>query len=86
MAALHHSLQDGTLQEVVQFAEFLLRLTEALGGYANEGRAGCFACGHDLSIIRIFEKRFLLLYYRSIVENNQTFLPVDVTFAGRLTS
>ena len=43
LAALHHSLQDGPLQEIVQLVEFLPGLAEAWVGVAGEGRAGCFA-------------------------------------------
>jgi hypothetical protein len=48
LAAFHHSLQDGSLQEIVQLVEFLLGLAEALVGGAKKGMAGCFARGHDL--------------------------------------
>ncbi len=41
-AALHHSLQDGALQEIVQLVEFLSGLEEALVGGA-EGRTGYLA-------------------------------------------
>ena len=35
LAALHHPLQDGSLQEIVQLPELSLRLPEGLGGSAE---------------------------------------------------
>ena len=46
LAALHHALGDGPLQEILQVVEFLPGLAEALGRDAEEGWAGCFARGH----------------------------------------
>src|SRR4029077_11968365 len=47
LAALHHSLQDGALQEIPQLVEFLTSLAEAWVGGAGKDRSGCFARGHD---------------------------------------
>src|ERR1035437_1679376 len=43
MAALHHALQDGPLQEVLQLVEFLASLAEAWVGVAGEERSNSFA-------------------------------------------
>ena len=37
LAALHHPLQDGSLEKIIQMLEFLLRLAESLGR-DGEGR------------------------------------------------
>jgi hypothetical protein len=46
LAALHHPLQDGALQEIVELEKFLPGQAEALGGW--EDRTGWFARGHSL--------------------------------------
>ena len=43
LATLHHSLQDGALEEIPQLVEFLTSLAEAWVGGAGEGRSDCFA-------------------------------------------
>ena len=46
LAALHHPLQNGALQETVELLEFLPGQAEALSGL--EGRSGWFTRGHGL--------------------------------------
>ena len=46
LAALHHPLQDGALQEIVELEEFLPGQAEALGG--AEGGTEWLSRGHDL--------------------------------------
>ena len=43
MAALHHALQNGPLQEIPQLVEFLASLAEAWIGVAGEERRNSFA-------------------------------------------
>ena len=61
LAALHHSLQDGPLQEIPQLVELLTGLAEAWVGGAEEGRARCFARGHDLYRLYGFRMNLFLL-------------------------
>ena len=46
-SALHHSLQDRSLQKIVELLEFLQGLAETLLVGCREGGAGWFARGHD---------------------------------------
>jgi len=48
LATLHHALQDGPLQEIVQLLEILPDLAEAGLQGGVEGWAGCFARRNDL--------------------------------------
>ena len=43
MAALHHALQDGPLQEIPQLVESLAGMAEAWVGVAEEDRSSSFA-------------------------------------------
>jgi len=46
-AALHHPLQDGSFQEVLELEEFPPGLAEALGLGTENHCAWCFCRGHD---------------------------------------
>src|ERR1019366_8544684 len=48
LAALHHPLQDGSLQEIIRLLDFPLGLAEPLCGGAERCGSGCWAWRHDL--------------------------------------
>jgi hypothetical protein len=87
LAALHHSLQDGPLQEIVQLVEFLPGLAEALVGGAKKGRAGALRAGMIDTDYTDFG-RIYSYWYNTVVlpQNYKTFSLNDVTFVSRPAS